>query len=61
MNIQAKVVLDKQQHPERFCPVPRCLWKTAQLDHGAQTYSTRSNCPGGYCPRHQHLRHKEAQ
>jgi hypothetical protein len=47
MNINAKVAEDKRQHPERFCPVPRCLWRTAKLDHATQTYSG-----GGYCPRH---------
>lgn len=36
MNIQAKVALDKQKHPERFCPTPRCLWRT----------------DGSHCPRH---------
>jgi hypothetical protein len=33
----AKVALDKEKHPERFCPVKRCLWRTG----------------GGFCPRHQ--------
>ena len=27
------VALEKQSHPERFCPFPRCLWRTAKLDH----------------------------
>ncbi len=36
MNIQAKVALDKERHPERYCPARRCLWRTG----------------GGYCPRH---------
>ena len=36
MNIQAKVALDKEKRPEKFCPVHRCLWRTG----------------GGYCPRH---------
>jgi len=36
MNVQAKVALDKQKRPERFCPHQRCLWRTN----------------GGYCPRH---------
>jgi hypothetical protein len=48
MNTQAKVAIEKQAHPERFCPTRRCLWRTAKLDHAAQTYSG-----GGYCPRHQ--------
>lgn len=36
MTIQAKVALDKERHPERYCPHKRCLWRT----------------DGGYCPRH---------
>jgi hypothetical protein len=47
MNIQAKVAIDKQRHPERFCPEPRCLWKTAKLNH-----KTQAHVGGGYCPRH---------
>lgn len=34
--IQARVALDKDARPERYCPVPRCLWRTG----------------GGCCPRH---------
>jgi hypothetical protein len=49
---QVKVALDKQKHPERFCPVRRCLWKVVKLDHRTQTYSLRPDCPGGYCQRH---------
>lgn len=47
MHIQARVALNKQKHPERFCPHPRCLWRTAKLNHATQTYTG-----GGYCPRH---------
>jgi hypothetical protein len=47
MNIQAKVALDKQKHPERFCPAPRCLWKTTKLNHKTQVHEG-----GGHCPRH---------
>jgi hypothetical protein len=36
MRIQAQVAADKQAHPDRFCPTPRCLWRTG----------------GGYCERH---------
>jgi len=36
MNTQAKVAIEKREHPERFCPTARCLWRTG----------------GGYCPRH---------
>lgn len=35
-NIQAKVAQDKENHPDYFCPIGRCLWRTG----------------GGYCPRH---------
>jgi hypothetical protein len=27
MSIAAKVAAEKAAHPERFCPVPRCLWR----------------------------------
>ena len=47
MNIQAKVAIDKQKHPERFCPAPHCLWKTAKLNHKTQVHEG-----GGHCPRH---------
>jgi hypothetical protein len=26
--LQAKVGLEKQAHPERFCPAKSCLWRT---------------------------------
>jgi hypothetical protein len=35
-SVAKSVRLDKEAHPERFCPRSRCLWKTG----------------GGYCPRH---------
>jgi hypothetical protein len=35
-NIQAKVAMDKENHPGDFCPTRRCLWRTG----------------GGSCPRH---------
>jgi hypothetical protein len=47
MNTQAKVAQDKAQHPERYCPAPRCLWKTSKLNHYTQVHEG-----GGYCPRH---------
>lgn len=46
-NVAAKVAEEKQKHPDRYCPVPRCLWKTARLDHATQTF-----VGGGCCPRH---------
>lgn len=27
MNVAQQVRLEKEQHPERFCPVPGCLWR----------------------------------
>ena len=47
MNVQAEVAIDKQKHPEHFCPYPRCLWKTTKLNHATQQHEG-----GGYCPRH---------
>ena len=47
MSVQVKVALDKQKHPERFCPAGGCLWKTAKLNHATQQYEG-----GGYCQRH---------
>ncbi len=35
--VAAKVAQRKADHPEQFCPAPRCLWRTGD---------------GGYCPRH---------
>lgn len=55
MNVNAKVALNKQAHPERYCPVPRCLWKTAKLNHATQTFEG-----GGYCPRHAKAANREA-
>lgn len=52
MNIQAKVGMEKREHPERFCKEPGCLWKVVKLDHETQTYSPLPSCPNGYCPRH---------
>ena len=47
MTVNAKIALEKQEHPERFCPEPRCLWRTAKLNH-----ETGKREGGGYCPRH---------
>lgn len=27
MRVAAQVRLDKEQHPERYCPDPKCLWR----------------------------------
>lgn len=32
MRIAAKVAAEKALHPERFCSVPRCLWRTLTRD-----------------------------
>jgi hypothetical protein len=47
-NTQAKVAIEKSEHPERFCPARRCLWRTAKLNH-----ATGQREGGGYCPRHE--------
>ena len=36
MNTAARVRARKDEHPEDYCPSPRCLWRTG----------------GGWCPRH---------
>lgn len=33
----AKIAADKELHPEKYCPQPRCLWRTGD---------------GSRCPRH---------
>jgi hypothetical protein len=33
------VAQNKAKYPDKYCPAPRCLWRTG----------------GGYCPRHRHL------
>jgi hypothetical protein len=53
MNIQAKVALDKQRHPERFCAVARCLWRVTSRNPMTGERTPNADCPGGYCPRHQ--------
>ena len=47
MTTNVKVAIEKQKHPERFCPVKRCLWRTTKLNHQTQKHEG-----GGYCPRH---------
>lgn len=41
MRIAAKVRLEKEQHPERFCRDPRCLWR---VHHAGR--------PDTPCPKH---------
>ncbi len=40
MHTAAKVRIEKEKHPERFCPVPSCLWrvKTAVGDNPCQKH-----------------------
>lgn len=46
MRIAAHVANDKMNHPDQFCPEPRCLWRTGgNFD---------------YCPRHQPRTVREA-
>jgi hypothetical protein len=54
MNIQAKVALDKEKHPEKYCPAPRCLFViTKWKDFVGEERVPREDCPNGRCPRHQ--------
>ena len=52
MNIQAKVGMDKQKHPEKYCSAPKCLWRVVTLNYDTQEYVPAPNCGGGRCPRH---------
>jgi hypothetical protein len=52
MNIQAKVALDKVDHPEFFCKVNRCLWRVMVCDRMTRQMVPAKNCTNGYCPRH---------
>jgi hypothetical protein len=52
MNVNAKVAEDKRKHPERFCPAPRCLWRTMISDPITRQMKPAENCADGYCPRH---------
>jgi hypothetical protein len=42
-----KVALEKQAHPERFCPFNHCVWRTSKRNP-----ETGARDGGGYCPRH---------
>lgn len=53
MNVAAKVALEKEKYPDRFCPAPRCLWRTTRYNHETGLREPLANCPGGRCPRHQ--------
>jgi hypothetical protein len=47
MNTQAKVAIEKENHPERFCKAVRCLWRVLSHD-----MVSKPNCANGVCPRH---------
>jgi hypothetical protein len=52
VNTQAKVAIQKSRHPEYYCPVLRCLWRTVVCDPLTRQMKPAENCVGGYCPRH---------
>ena len=52
MNVQAKVAIHKREHPECYCPVNRCLWRTLVCDRVTRQMKAANNCVAGYCPRH---------
>ena len=37
--VAAKVAELKRLHPERFCPAPRCLWRTGEIAPRARATS----------------------
>jgi hypothetical protein len=51
MSTQSKVAQDKVKHPERYCSVSRCLWKTSKLNHDTQVHEL-NRCP---CGKHDHV------
>jgi hypothetical protein len=52
MNIQAKVALDKEKYPERYCKTSRCLWRVVFYDPTTRELIPAKDCKDGYCPRH---------
>ena len=52
MNTNAKTAIQKRRHPEYYCPVPCCLWRTMVCDPMTREIVPAQNCEGGYCPRH---------
>lgn len=53
MNIQAKIAVDKEKHPERFCKADRCLWRVLVCDRWTREMVPALDCVDGLCPRHQ--------
>lgn len=52
MNTQAEVAIQKQKHPEYYCPTPRCLWRVLVCHPMTREMVPAPNCVDGYCPRH---------
>lgn len=52
MNVQAKVAIAKQKHPEFYCPHPRCLWRVMVCHPMTREMVPARNCENGRCPRH---------
>jgi hypothetical protein len=52
MSTAAKVAIQKRKHPDYYCPVPRCLWRTMVCDLMTRKMVPAPNCESGYCPRH---------
>jgi hypothetical protein len=52
MSTAAKVAIHKREHPEYYCRVPRCLWRTVVCDPITREMKPAKNCVDGYCPRH---------
>lgn len=42
--VAAKVAADKLKHPERYCPVKRCLWRVFD--------ASNTQVPFMACPKH---------
>lgn len=45
MRLQAQLRLEKEAHPERFCPDKRCLWRVIQTRRGVTQYNPCRNHP----------------
>lgn len=58
-SVAAKVRQSKERHPEHFCPVRNCLWRTMVANHATGEIKPAPRCENGYCPRHKHLAPKE--
>ena len=62
MSVAAKVAQEKREHPDRFCPVPSCLWRVKVFARvGSEERVLAPRCEDGYCPRHQHLKPRKLE